>query len=164
MEALVVEGEREGGAMVAAGVQTVRPADVDLFLPGCFGGFGLVPLCHAWGGFHWGPRRAGLYPRRGTLPQSLAARRMYIYQPFHILGFYSAFSSDILRNADIHAGAFSSKYSGRMSSVIDVHTRNGNLQESRRTFLWHLRKYGILEGPVKRGRMSYLFSGRASTI
>ncbi|MCY4226017.1 MAG: TonB-dependent receptor [Bacteroidetes bacterium] len=166
MEALVVEGAREGGAMVSAGVQTVRPADVDLVPTADVSGDLVSYLSAMPGVVSIGDRGGQVFIRGGEPSQNLSLLDgMYIYQPFHILGFYSAFSSDILRNADIHAGAFSSKYSGRMSSVIDVHTRNGNLQQSRRTFsLAPFMSAGILEGPVSRGRMSYLFSARASTI
>ena len=166
LDAVVVEGEREGGVMVAAGVQTVRPADVDLVPTPDVSGDLVSYLSAMPGVVSIGDRGGQVFIRGGEPSHNLALLDgMYIYQPFHILGFYSAFSSDILRNADIHAGAFSSKYSGRMSSVIDVHTRNGNLQESRRTFSFApFVSMGILEGPVKRGRMSYLFSGRASTI
>ncbi|MYG44013.1 MAG: TonB-dependent receptor [Rhodothermaceae bacterium] len=166
LDAVVVEGEREGGAMVAAGVQTVRPADVDLVPTPDVSGDLVSYLSAMPGVVSIGDRGGQVFIRGGEPSHNLALLDgMYIYQPFHILGFYSAFSSDILRNADIHAGAFSSKYSGRMSSVIDVHTRNGNLQESRRTFSFApFVSMGILEGPVKRGRMSYLLSGRASTI
>ena len=52
-----------------------------------------------------------------------------------------------------------------MSSVIDVHTRNGNGQQMRRTIsLAPFVNMGVLEGPIKKGKFSYLFSGRASTV
>jgi len=166
MEALVVEGEREDGSIVAAGMQTVRPADVDLVPTADVSGDLVSYLSAMPGVVSIGDRGGQVFIRGGEPSQNLSLLDgMYIYQPFHILGFYSAFSSDILRNADIHAGAFSSKYSGRMSSVIDVHTRNGNLRQSRRTLsLAPFMSMAMLEGPVSRGRMSYLFSARASTI
>lgn len=166
MEELVVESEREGGATVAAGMQTVRPRDVDLVPAPDVSGDLVSYLSTMPGVISIGDRGGQVFIRGGEPAHNLSLLDgMYIYQPFHILGFYSAFSSDILRNADIHAGAFSSKYSGRMSSVIDVHTRNGNNQQSRRTFSFApFVSMAILEGPVKRGRMSYLLSGRASTI
>jgi len=166
LDALVVESEREGGTMVTAGMQTIRPADVDLVPTPNVSGDLVSYLSAMPGVVSIGDRGGQVFIRGGEPSHNLSLLDgMYIYQPFHILGFYSAFSSEILRNADIHAGAFSSKYSGRMSSVIDVHTRNGNLQKSRRTFsLAPFMSMGILEGPVYRGRMSYLFSGRASTI
>ena len=113
METLVIEGEREGGAMVAAGVQTVRPADVDLVPTPDVSGDLVSYLSAMPGVVSIGDRGGQVFIRGGEPSHNLSLLDgMYIYQPFHILGFYSAFSSDILRNADIHAGAFSSKYSG----------------------------------------------------
>ncbi len=166
LEELVVESEREGGAMVAAGLQTVRPRDVELVPAPDVSGDLVSYLSTMPGVVSIGDRGGQVFIRGGEPSHNLALLDgMYIYQPFHILGFYSAFSSEILRNADIYAGGFSSKFAGRMSSVIDVHTRNGNSQEMRRTIsLAPFVSMGILEGPLKRGRMSYLFSGRASTV
>ena len=159
LEELVVQVEREGGATVAAGLQTVRPRDVDL-VPAPDVSGDLVSYLSTM------PGVISIGDRGGEPSHNLALLDgMYIYQPFHILGFYSAFSSEILRNADIYAGGFSSKFAGRMSSVIDVHTRNGNGQQMRRTIsLAPFVNMGVMEGPIKKGEFSYLFSGRASTV
>ena len=166
MESLVVEAVREGGAMISAGVQAVRPRDVELVPTPDVSGDLVSYLSTMPGVVAIGDRGGQVFIRGGEPSHNLSLLDgMYIYQPFHILGFYSAFSSDILRNADILAGAFSSKYSGRMSSVIDVHTRNGNARESRRTFSFApFMTMGVLEGPIRRGRVSYLLSARMSTI
>ncbi len=166
LEELVVEGEREGGATVAAGLQTVRPRDVELVPAPDVSGDLVSYLSTMPGVVSIGDRGGQVFIRGGEPSHNLALLDgMYIYQPFHILGFYSAFSSDLLRNADIYAGGFSSKFAGRMSSVIDVHTRNGNSQKMRRTIsMAPFVSMGILEGPLKRGRASFLFSARASTV
>ena len=166
MGELIVEAEREGGATVAAGVQTVRPRDIELVPTPDVSGDLVSYLATMPGVVSIGDRGGQVFIRGGEPSHNLSLLDgMYIYQPFHILGFYSAFSSSLLRNADIHSGAFSSKYTGRMSSVIDVHTRNGNNQSMRRTFSFApFMSMAILEGPVKRGAMSYLLSARASTI
>jgi len=163
---VIVSAEREGGATVAAGLQTVRPRDIELVPTTDVSGDLVSYLATMPGVVSIGDRGGQVFIRGGEPSHNLSLLDgMYVYQPFHILGFYSAFSSDILRNADIHAGAFSSKYSGRMSSVIDVHTRNGNSQQMRRTIsLAPFVSMGLLEGPLKKGSMSFLFSGRASTV
>ncbi len=163
---IVVEAEREGGATIAAGLQTVRPRDIDLVPTTDVSGDLVSYLATMPGVVSIGDRGGQVFIRGGEPSHNLSLLDgMYLYQPFHILGFYSAFSSDILRNADIYAGAFSSKYSGRMSSVIDVHTRNGNSQKMRRTIsIAPFVSMGMLEGPVKKGVMSFLFSARASTV
>ncbi len=166
LEEVVIEAERDGGAMVTAGLQTVRPRDVDLVPTPDVSGDLVSYLTTMPGVISIGDRGGQVFIRGGEPSHNLALMDgMHIYQPFHILGFYSAFSSEILRNADIYAGGFSTKYSGRMSSVIDVYTRNGNSQQMRRTIsLAPFVSMGILEGPLKKGTLSYLFSGRASTV
>lgn len=49
-----------------------------------------------------------------------------IYNPFHSLGLFSVYETDIIRNVDVYAGAFPSQYGGRISAVVDVTTRDGN--------------------------------------
>jgi len=163
---VVVEADREGGATVSAGLQTVRPKDIDLIPTPDVSGDLVTYLSTMPGVISLGDRGGQIFIRGGEPSHNLTLLDgMYVYQPFHILGFYSAFSSDILRNADIYAGGFSSKYSGRMSSVIDVHTRNGNNQAFRRTLsLAPFVNLFILEGPIKKDRISFLGSYRASTI
>ena len=165
-EEILIEADREGGATAAAGLQTVRPRDIDMVPTTDVSGDLVSYLATMPGVVSIGDRGGQVFIRGGEPSHNLSLLDgMYLYQPFHILGFYSAFSSDILRNADIYAGAFSSKFSGRMSSVIDVHTRNGNSQEMRRTIsLAPFVSMGLLEGPIKKGTMSFLLSARASTI
>jgi hypothetical protein len=49
-----------------------------------------------------------------------------IFQPFHILGFYSVFPADLVNEVDFYAGGFGPRYSGRISSVMDVKMRDGD--------------------------------------
>ncbi len=88
-----------------------------------------------------------------------------MYQPFLVLGFYSAFSADVLNQADIHAGGYGAEYSGRVSAIMDIQTRNGNKKEWQRSgslapFVNAVR----LEGPLIKDRISVLGSLRQSVI
>ena len=56
---------------------------------------------------------------------------MIIYNAFHSIGLFSVFDSDALSNADIYTGAFSAKYGGRISSIMDITTKNGNMRETK---------------------------------
>jgi DNA polymerase III delta subunit len=90
---------------------------------------------------------------------------MVLYQPFHLLGFYSAFPSDVIDHTDIYAGGFGAKYGRRLASVIDVSTRTGNKHTfsgrvSLSPFIGEVR----LEGPLGTDRVSGLVSGRQSTV
>lgn len=51
---------------------------------------------------------------------------MTIYNPFHSIGLFSVFDSDIIRNADVYSAGFGSQYGGRISAVVDVTTREGS--------------------------------------
>ena len=52
---------------------------------------------------------------------------MIIYNAFHSIGLFSVFDTDIISNADIYTGGFSGRYGGRISSIMDISTRDGSL-------------------------------------
>lgn len=167
LDEVVVEGEREtGAASLTAGLQTIRPKDIDLVPSPDVSGDLATYLTAMPGVVSLGDRGGQLFVRGGEPSHNQTLLDgMYVYQPFHILGFYSTFASDILRNADVHTGGFSSKFSGRISSVIDVHTRNGNKKEYRRILtLAPFVNMAMLEGPLKRDKMSFLAMTRQSVI
>src|SRR5690606_19317764 len=90
---------------------------------------------------------------------------MILYQPFHILGFYSAFPSEVLNQADVYAGGFGSRFWGRLSSVIDVQTRNGNKNRFGGVFTAApFVSSAMVEGPILPGKISALVSARQSVI
>src|SRR5690606_35192440 len=74
-----------------------------------------------------GDRGGQLFVRGGTPAENLAlVDGIPIYQPFHILGFFSVFPEDLVSSVDFYAGGFGARYSGRTSSVLDVQMRDGN--------------------------------------
>lgn len=113
-----------------------------------------------------GDRGGQLFIRGGTPAQNLVLiDGMQVFQPFHIVGFYSVFPADIVAHADVFAGGFSARYGGRISSVIDVATRNGSKQRvagsaSIAPFLASVRA----EVPLVKNRVSILASARESVI
>lgn len=113
-----------------------------------------------------GDRGGQLFIRGGTPTQNLVRiDGMVLYQPFHIVGFYSAIPADLLAYADVYAGGFGARYGGRISSVIDVNTRNGNKRRlvgaaAAAPFLSSVR----LEVPLVRDKVSLLASARESII
>ncbi|MDD3743972.1 MAG: TonB-dependent receptor, partial [Lentimicrobiaceae bacterium] len=74
-----------------------------------------------------GDQGGQLYIRGGSPVQNkVLLDGMIIYNPFHSIGLFSVFDTDILRNADIYTGGFGAQYGGRISSVMDLTTRDGN--------------------------------------
>lgn len=74
-----------------------------------------------------GDQGGQLYIRGGTPIQNLVLLDgMVVYNPFHSIGFFSVFETDVIRTADIYTGGFGAEYGGRTSSVMDIKTRDGN--------------------------------------
>ena len=76
-----------------------------------------------------GDQGGQLYIRGGAPIQNLTMLDgMIVYNPFHSIGFFSVFDTDILQSADILTAGFNAQYGSRNSSVMDVKTRAGNRQ------------------------------------
>ena len=74
-----------------------------------------------------GDQGGQLYIRGGAPIQNLVKLDgMILYNPFHSIGFFSVFETDILKSADVYTAGFNAKYGGRNSSVMDIRTRIGN--------------------------------------
>lgn len=167
LEEIVVQTERQSGAArTTAGQQTIRPADIALVPAPDLSGDLLGYLNTLPGIVSTGDRGGQLFIRGGEPAQNLVQLDgMMLYQPFHVLGFYSAFPSDILNRADIYSGGYGARFGERISSVLDVWTRTGNKRRfagsaSASPFIGTLR----LEGPIVPDRVSFLVSGRQSFI
>ena len=119
-----------------------------------------------------GDQGGQLYIRGGSMIQNLCLLDgMIVYNPFHSIGLYSIFETDIILNADIYTGGFGAEYGGRLSSVMDITTRDGNKRH-------HTGKVGIntfgasllLEGPLKKETdaskttLTYLLSAKNSYL
>ena len=93
-----------------------------------------------------------LYIRGGSPVQNkVMLDGMIIYNPFHSIGLFSVFESDIIKNADVYSAGFNAQYGGRVSAVIDVTSRDGNKKKLAgkvgvNTFSSKI----ILEGPLKK--------------
>ena len=167
LDEVVVEHERaEEGVMARAGRQTVRSADIERIPTVDVSGDLASYLTTLPGFIAIGDRGGQLFIRGGEPTQNLLLLDgILLYQPFHILGFYSAFPADVLDRADIYAGGFGSKYGGRIGAVIDVTTRNGNTRifsgaAALSPFLGSVQ----VEGPILRDRVSVLASVRQSLV
>lgn len=167
IDEVVVTTEREAGAgTLEAGLQRIRPDDIQR-IPTPAPSGDLVGYLQALPGVvSMGDRGGQLFVRGGTPSQNLILMDgALIYKPFHIVGFFSAFPEDLIANVDFYAGGFDARYSGRISSVIDVTMRGGNNRRvqgsvSLSPFLTGVR----VEGPMKKGQSSFLGAFRTSLI
>jgi len=114
-----------------------------------------------------GDQGGQLYIRGGTPIQNMVKMdEMIIYSPFHSIGLFSVFDTDYIRNVDVYSAAFPGQYGGRISSVIDIQTKNGNLKNFRGKANITPFTAGVLaEGPLIKGDnpgsgLSFLLSAR----
>ncbi len=74
-----------------------------------------------------GDQGGQLYIRGGSpIQNKVLLDGMVVYNPFHSIGLFSVFDTDIIRNAEVYTGGFGAEYGGRISSVMDISTRDGN--------------------------------------
>lgn len=119
-----------------------------------------------------GDQGGELYIRGGSpIQNKVLLDGVTIYKPFHSIGLFSVFETDIIRNADIYTGGFGAEYGGRISSVMDITTRDGNRQRfagkvGMSTFGANL----LLEGPFVKpkenrgGSAGFILSAKGSYL
>ena len=84
-----------------------------------------------------------------------------IYTAGHFLGFLSMFNGDVIRGADLYKGDFPASYGGRISSVLDISTRDGNNQTfGGNASLGLITSKALVEGPIVPGKLSFMLAGR----
>ncbi len=167
LDEVVVEAELEtGAANVTAGLQVIRPQDIEVIPSPDISGDLANFLTALPGVVTLGDRGGQFFVRGGEPSHNLTMiDGMYVHQPYHILGFYSAFPSDIIHQADIHTAGYGGPYTGRISSAISIQSRNGNKNRyagaaSVSPFVSGLQ----FEGPLIRERASIMASLRQSVV
>lgn len=107
---------------------------------------------------------AGLYVRGGSPDQNLILLDdIDVYNPSHLFGFFSTFNVDAVKTVELQKAGFPARYGGRLSSLLDVHNRDGNRKELAGTIRAStIASSATLEGPWRKG--SWMASGRHTYI
>lgn len=88
-----------------------------------------------------------------------------LYNPNHVFGFLSVFNTDALKNVTLYKSGFPARFGGRLSSVIDVTTNDGNKARFSGSATIGLPTIRVnLEGPILKDRTSFTFSARRSYL
>lgn len=111
-----------------------------------------------------GEGSTGLNVRGGGTDQNLILfNDATVYNPSHLFGFFSAFNPDILKSVELYKSGIPAKYGGRLSSVLDIATRDGNNKKfSGSGGIGLLTSRLTLEGPIIKDKTSFIVSGRTS--
>ncbi|MEZ4722334.1 MAG: TonB-dependent receptor [Flavobacteriales bacterium] len=119
-----------------------------------------------------GDQGGQLYIRGGSPVQNkVMLDGMIVYNPFHSIGLFSVFDTDIIRNADVYTGGYGANYGGRISSIMDITTIDGNHNEFHGNFA--VSTFGAklnVEGPLVKPKtiggssVSYIASAKHSYL
>lgn len=106
------------------------------------------------------------YVRGGNFDQNLVLLdEAPLYNPSHIMGLVSVINGDAIKSSNFYKAYFPAQYSGRLSSVLDVSSKDGNNQEFHLTS--GISTIGLrttVEGPIAKGKASYMLSLRKSWV
>ncbi|MBY8961361.1 TonB-dependent receptor [Flavobacterium sp. D11R37] len=111
-----------------------------------------------------GEGSSGFNVRGGAADQNLILLdEATIFNSSHLFGFFSVFNSDAIKDLKLYKGGIPARYGGRVSSVLDIYQKEGNSNE------FHMNGgIGVIssrllaEGPIVKGKSSFLVGGRAS--
>lgn len=109
---------------------------------------------------------AGVIVRGGSPDQNLTLLDgATVYNNAHLLGFLSVFNPGAVKNVTLIKGGFPAEYGGRLSSIIDVGMKEGNLQKKQTELtLGTISSWIVTEGPIKKDTISYMLSARNSWL
>ena len=109
-----------------------------------------------------GEGNSGFYVRGGSSDQNLILLdEAPVYNASHLLGFFSTFNSDAIKDVTLIKGNAPAQYGGRLSSVLDVKMKDGNNQDLNVNGGIGLIASRIsVEGPLQKDKSSFIISGR----
>lgn len=107
---------------------------------------------------------SGFHVRGGSPDQNLILiDEVPVYNAGHLLGFFSIFNNDVIRNATFIKGGLPARYGGRLSSVLDVKIKEGNTdQENVKGSIGLLSSQIFIEGPIMKDKVGFMVAGRRS--
>jgi len=119
-----------------------------------------------------GDQGGQLYIRGGSpVMNKVLLDGMLLYNPFHSIGLYSVFETDLIKNAEVYTGAYNANHGGRISAVMDVTTRDGNQKQlSGKLGVSPFMSRLVLEGPLWRPKSpeqlapTFIFSAKGSYL
>lgn len=132
-------------------------------LPSLGGEFDIMKAMQLMPGVQSGNEgNSGLYVRGGGPDQNLVlVDDVPLYYVNHLAGFISTFNADAINDITLIKGGFPARYGGRLSSILDIRLKDGNLNEFQGSGTIGLVSSKLtFEGPIKKDTSSFIISGR----
>ena len=164
LKEVVVESSRKNDNLTKAqmGTETINMAAISK-VPVIFGEKDLLKTIQLLPGVKSaGEGNSGFFVRGGGADQNLILLdEAPVYNATHLLGFFSTFNSDAIKDATIIKGNSPSQYGGRLSSVLDVKMKEGNNQNyTVNGGIGLISSKVSIEGPLQKNKSSFILSGR----
>ncbi len=107
---------------------------------------------------------SGIYVRGGSPDQNLMLLDdIPLYYVNHIGGYVSVFNPEAIKDIKLYKGGFPARYGGRLSSIMDIRMKEGNMNEvTGNVSVGIISSKFSVEGPIRKDKTSYLFSARRS--
>ncbi len=111
-----------------------------------------------------GEASTGFNVRGGAADQNLVLfDDATVYNPSHLLGFFSAFNTDVVKGVELYKSVIPIQYGGRLSSVLEVSTKDGNDKKISGTGgIGLLTSKFTLEGPIKKDKTTFILGARTT--
>ncbi|MBO3697483.1 TonB-dependent receptor [Roseivirga sp. E12] len=113
-----------------------------------------------------GEGTSSFFVRGGSADQNLILiDEAPVYDPSHLFGLFSVFNADVIKDSELYKGGIPSRFGGRLSSILEVRTKDGNNKELRgEAGIGLLASSVMLEGPIKKDESSFIISARRSYV
>ncbi|MVT09783.1 TonB-dependent receptor [Chitinophaga tropicalis] len=146
------------------GRMSVSPADVKS-MPRLLGEADVMRAIVALPGVSGGIDGGGALNVRGGSPDQnlVLLDGTPVFSASHLFGIFSVFNPDIVKDAAFYKGAFPARYGGRLSSVVDISLKDGDMKQYHgEAAIGLIAAKAMVEGPIKKDKTSFVVSGRRS--
>ena len=162
---VVIRGARENNIKsTSIGVEYLKMKDIKN-IPTAFGETDVLRIVMSLPGVKAaGEISSGFNVRGGATDQNLILfNGSTIFNPTHLFGIFSAFNPDVVSDMELYKSSIPVKYGGRISSVLEINSREGNKKEFQGSgSLGLLTSRLSIEGPVFKGKGSFIAGGRTT--
>ena len=167
MKEVVISGEAEADRNVQRIEMSRNDIDVGLVrkTPALFGEPDILKTVQMMPGvISAGEGTSSYFVRGGGADQNLILiDEAPIYDPSHLFGLFSVFNADVIKDSELYKGGIPAAYGGRLSSMLDVRTKDGNNQSfAGSATIGTLASKVMLEGPIQQDKASFIVSARRS--
>jgi hypothetical protein len=164
-EVIVIDDKNQPLQKVATtqmGIEKISMAEAKL-LPAIFGEVDIIKALQLKPGIKSGGEgTSGIYVRGGGIDQNLfLVEGVPVYNPSHLLGFFSVLNQDAVNEIEVYKGGFPAKYGGRLSSVLDVKMNSGRNDKIRaQGGIGLIASRLSIDGPIKKNKHGFIVSAR----